>query len=150
MSVALTDDEAWEVLAAAHTGILTTLRRDGRPIPTPVWFVVDRRSILVAGPRGTAKFSRIVHDPRVAFLVESGERWAELRAVRVDGIATLVDDPDWPSIDAAIDDKYAGHRTPRSEMAPAAARRYDEARALLRIEPDAPLVSWDNARLGPR
>ena len=150
MSVALTDDEAWAVIAAAHTGILTTLRRDGRPIPTPVWFVVDGRSILVAGPKGTAKFGRVRHDPRVAFLVESGERWAELRAVRVDGLAAVVDDPDWVTVDAAIEQKYGGHRAPRSEMAPAAARRYDEARALLRIEPDAPLVSWDNSRLESR
>ena len=40
MSVRLSDEEAWAELAAAHTGIFTTLRRDGRPVTLPTWFVV--------------------------------------------------------------------------------------------------------------
>ena len=42
MSVRMTSDEAWEFVAAAHTGILTTLRADGFPISLPVWFIVDQ------------------------------------------------------------------------------------------------------------
>jgi Pyridoxamine 5'-phosphate oxidase len=40
-------DEAWEAVGAAHTGILTTLRRDGGPIALPVWFVVDDRTVAM-------------------------------------------------------------------------------------------------------
>lgn len=151
MSVALPDGEAWSVLAQAHTGILTTLRADGTPVPTPVWFVADpeHRTILVAGPRATAKVSRIAADPRVSFLVESGLRWDELLAVRVDGTAEIVAEPDWDSFDRAVGAKYAGFVTPRSEMPESSRRRYDEKRALIRITPTRPLVSWDNARLSP-
>ena len=40
----MTDDEAWAMLEHAHTGVLTSLRRDGGPISLPVWFVaLDRR-----------------------------------------------------------------------------------------------------------
>ena len=35
MSVRMSDDEAWEFLSSSHTGILTTLRADGRPVA--VW-----------------------------------------------------------------------------------------------------------------
>ncbi len=38
-SLRLTDDEIWEFVAGSHTGIMTTLRRDGMPIALPVWFV---------------------------------------------------------------------------------------------------------------
>ena len=58
VSVRLSDDEAWEVLRTAHTGILTTLRRDGSPIAVPVWFVVEDRIIYVTGPETSKKFVR--------------------------------------------------------------------------------------------
>lgn len=76
--IRLTADEAWNVIADAHTGILTTLRRDGTPIALPVWFVAEDRTIVIMTPAGTKEISRVTHDPRASFLVESGKRWAEL------------------------------------------------------------------------
>ena len=32
MGIRLAPTEAWDVIAASHTGILTTLRRDGLPV----------------------------------------------------------------------------------------------------------------------
>jgi PPOX class probable F420-dependent enzyme len=147
VSVRMTDDEAWRFLAGGHTGILTSLRRDGRPVSLPVWFVVDGRRILVAGPAASAKMARVRRDERVAFVVERGRRWAELEAVHVDGRARLVPSPDWEAFDAMIDAKYAGFRTPTAEMPASARQRYDEARALIEIVADE-LISWDNHRLG--
>jgi PPOX class probable F420-dependent enzyme len=149
MSVRLSEDEAWEVLGSSHTGILTTLRRDGFPVALPVWFVAEDHTILVAGPALTKKFNRVRHDGRASFLVESGYRWAELQAVQITGTAELVDQPDWEHIDALLDAKYMGARTPREEMAPSAKARYDSARALIRIVPEGRILSWDNARLDP-
>ena len=91
MSVRLTPDEAWDVLERAHTGILTTLRRDGMPISLPMWFVVLDRTICIGAPSGTKKLARLRHDPRASFLVESGERWAELEAVHLTGRIEVVD-----------------------------------------------------------
>ncbi len=149
MSIRLSDDEAWEVLAASHTGILTTLRRDGYPVTLPVWFVVEDRAVYVAGPAVTRKFARVRHDRRASFLVESGERWAELRAVQITGRAEVVENPDWEHIDALLDAKYGSLRTPREQMPASARARYDAARALLRIVPEGRLLTWDNARLEP-
>ena len=36
----------------------------------------------------------IERDPRVSFLVEEGERWAELQAVQINGHAEFVEDED--------------------------------------------------------
>ena len=150
MSVRLSDDEAWEVLRKSHTGILTSLRRDGMPVSLPVWFVVDGRAVLVAGPASSYKFGRLRHDPRAAFLVESGQAWKELSAVHLIGLAEIVAQPDWETVDEQLDAKYGAFRTPRSDMPASARARYDGARSLVRLTPTERLLSWDNRRLEPR
>jgi PPOX class probable F420-dependent enzyme len=150
VSVRLTDGEAWDVLGTSHTGILTSLRRDGVPVSLPVWFVVDDGAVLVAGPAASHKFTRLRRDARVAFLVESGEAWKELRAVHLIGRAELVDRPDWETVDALFEAKYAGFRTPREKMPASARARYDGARSLVRVTPTERLLTWDNQRLDQR
>jgi hypothetical protein len=147
VSVRLTDGEAWDVLESSHTGILTSLRRDGVPVSLPVWFVVDDRSVLVAGPAASHKFTRLRRDGRVAFLVESGEAWKDLRAVHLIGRGEVVAQPEWESVDARFDAKYAGFRTPREQMPASARARYDGTRSLVRLTPTERLLTWDNQRL---
>ena len=147
MSVRLSEEEAWEVLRTAHTGILTTLRRDGSPVALPVWFAVEDRVIYVGGPRSGKKFVRIRNDPRVSFLVESGEAWKELCAVHVSGRAEIVDNPDWGHVDALLAAKYEGFSTPRDQMPERTREHYDVGRMLLRIVPEGRLLTWDNSRL---
>lgn len=150
-SIRMSDQEAWQVLAAAHTGILTTLRRDGMPIATPVWFVAMNRRIYVAGQLHTKKYQRIARDPRVSFLVESGERWVELMGVHITGRATplepgaLLDE-----VMVALHEKYAPFRGVRAEM-PDATREYYERQAVtIEIVPDDRILTWENARLFER
>lgn len=70
--IRLTEQEAWEEIASAHTGILTTLRRDGMPIALPVWFVAEDRTVEMMTPSRTKKIARVRHDPRAAFLGRIG------------------------------------------------------------------------------
>ena len=148
MSVRLTPDEAWGVLERAHTGILTTLRRDGMPISLPMWFVVLDRTICISAPSGTKKLARLRHDPRASFLVESGERWAELEAVHLTGrIEMVTDEAAIARIDDALDEKYAAFRTASTEM-PQATRNHYAGRTYLRFVPDDRILSWDNRKLG--
>jgi PPOX class probable F420-dependent enzyme len=148
MSVRLTPDEAWGVLERAHTGILTTLRRDGMPISLPMWFVVLDRTICIGAPSGTKKLARLRHDPRASFLVESGERWAELEAVHLTGrVERVTDEAEIARIDDALDKKYAAFRTASTEM-PQATRNHYAGRTYLRLVPDDRILSWDNRKLG--
>ena len=150
MGVRIPEDEAWDLLARWHTGIVTSLRSDGSPVSLPVWFVVLDRRIYVRGPAGTKKAARVRRDGRVAFLVEDGERWAELRAVHVTGRARLVDDPALLArVAEGLDAKYSAFRTVRQEMPDSARRHYSVPTECIEIEPTGPLLTWDNARLRP-
>jgi hypothetical protein len=146
--VRLSPDEAWAVVAAAHTGIFTSLRRDGVPIALPLWFVVLERRIYVSGPASAKRVTRVRRDPRVSFLVESGAHWAELLAVHLTGRARVVTEPGLLArVADALDAKYTAFRMRRSAMPAATRAHYEVELATIEITPDAHILSWDNARL---
>ena len=148
-SVRLTTDECWEVIESSHTGVLTTLGRDGTAIALPIWFVIVDRKIYVSGPARSKRISRVRRDPRVSFLVEHGERWAELVAVHLTGTARVVgDEPDLVArVASRSAAKYAAFRTDRSTM-PSATREYVSVEgAILEITAHDKMLSWDNSRL---
>jgi PPOX class probable F420-dependent enzyme len=148
VTVRLGRDEAWAELAAAHTGILTTRRADGAPIALPVWFAVLDERIYVGTPAHTKKVIRIRRDPVVSFLVESGQRWDELRGVHLTGRARIVDEPELRDrAQAALREKYESYRTERAAMPEATRRYYVTDTAVIEIVPDERFLSWDNARL---
>ena len=150
MSIRLSPDEAWEALAQAHTGIFTTLRRDGMPIALPVWFVAIDRSICLAAPSRTKKLARLRHDPRASFLIESGERWVDLLAVHLTGRCELLDlEKDRAlieRIDDELDVKYAKFRSDHTAM-PQKTQEHYAARTFIRFVPDTRVLTWDNSRM---
>lgn len=150
MSIRLSPDEAWEALTQAHTGIFTTLRRDGMPITLPVWFVVIDRQICLAAPSRTKKVARLRHDARASFLIESGERWVELRAVHLTGRCEVLDlDADRAlieRIDDALDVKYAKFRGDHAAM-PEKTQEHYAARTFIRFVADPRVLTWDNSRM---
>lgn len=147
MSLRLTEQEIWDFVSGAHTGIFTTLRGDGTPIALPMWFVTIDRTIYVH-TRGK-KLRRIAHDPRASFLVESGERWVELKAVHFTGTAELIEPA--PELQRRIDDesarKYDAFRTPAEAMPAATARHYATMMRWVRFTPNERVLSWDNRKL---
>jgi nitroimidazol reductase NimA-like FMN-containing flavoprotein (pyridoxamine 5'-phosphate oxidase superfamily) len=146
--VRLSTDEAWEMIEHSHTGVFTTLRKDGVPISLPVWFIVFDRRIYVGTPGGSKKIARVRHDSRAAFLVESGELWRELKAVHLTGRATVVDDPELGErFRAASEEKYGAFRMAPEALPRATVEHYARSRAVVCFEPDERVVSWDNARL---
>jgi PPOX class probable F420-dependent enzyme len=147
--IRLTEDEAWAEIAAAHTGILTTLRRDGMPIALPVWFVAEDRTVVMRTPGATKKIARVRRDPRASFLVESGERWVDLRAVHLTGRVEFVsDEPAIRRVEEAIDAKYADFRPPSAGLPATTQQRYANS-VYLRFVPEGKILTWDNSRIMP-
>lgn len=151
MGVRLSEEEAWAELDTAHTGILTTLRRDGRPVSLPVWFATVGRSIYVRSPAKTRKVEHVRNDPRATFLVERGEKWIELCAVMVYADVELLEPGDeYDAASAAITAKYAGFgmQALGGKKVPDATKEHYAGRsAMLRLTPTERLITWDNSRL---
>jgi PPOX class probable F420-dependent enzyme len=145
----LSDDEVWSHLAAAHTGIVTTLRRDGMPVSLPVWFVADGRTLVFSTPSGSKKIARVRRDPRAAFLVESGRRWRELTAIHLTGeIEVVREDAEIRRLEVMLNDKYAPYRD--LEAMPAQSQGVYVAKTYLRLHPHERVLSWDNSRIAER
>lgn len=148
-TVRMPEEEAWEFVRRSVNGIFTTLRRDGRPIALPVWFVAFDERIYIS-TRGK-KLDRIRNDPRCSFLVEAGERWAELRAVHMECEAFVLDDIDdglTRRIAPEMDAKYAPYRTARDQMPAASRQHYEQATGgIVELRVTGKVLTWDNRRL---
>ena len=64
----MTDAAALDRLGAAKFVRLTTYRRDGSAVPTPVWVVREGELLLVYTSVSTGKVKRLMHSPRVSLV----------------------------------------------------------------------------------
>lgn len=84
---------ATAALGAQRFVSLTTFRKDGTPVATPVWITPDGGALLVTTPAESYKVKRLRHDPRVR-LVPCGRTGKVREGARpVDGTAEIVTDP---------------------------------------------------------
>ena len=72
---------------------LTTFRRTGEGVPTPVWVVPDGDALAVFTPAGTGKLKRIGHTPRVTVAECSRRGKVADGVVPVEAVASTTDDP---------------------------------------------------------
>ncbi|OBF82824.1 F420-dependent protein [Mycobacterium sp. 852002-51163_SCH5372311] len=87
----LTDRVVEFLSAGTRTGMLGFVASDGRPLVTPVWFVVDDGQLAFTTARNTPKGLALQRDPRVAICVDDPH--PPYSFVQVQGTATLSDDP---------------------------------------------------------
>ena len=129
----LTPSEIEAFLAQRHTVVVATLRRDGAPHLTTVWYRWDGASFWISTNRTTAKYRHIVRDPRVSLLIDAPTEETSIAAYGRAEIVTQDDDA-W---DGAME---IVARYVEDAQAYLEARR-DEPRALIRVTPRK-LVSW--------
>ncbi|WP_436776692.1 PPOX class F420-dependent oxidoreductase [Yinghuangia sp. YIM S09857] len=92
-------------LGAAKYLLLTTYRKDGSPVPTPVWVARDGQTLVVWTRTVTAKVRRLRRDPRVE-LAECTFKGAPLGS-GIAGTGRVLDDPaDCDKVRALIKKKY--------------------------------------------
>lgn len=67
----LTDEERREfLLQGGRTGILATVRADGRPHAAPIWFTLDGDDVVFATSRDTVKGRNLLRDRRAVLCVD--------------------------------------------------------------------------------
>ncbi len=148
ITVRMTEEEIWRFVEDGHTGILTTLRKDGVPVALPIWYACINHIIYIR-TRGK-KLMRIQNDPRSSFLVEDGEHWAKLRAVHMTGRADIVNLNQELSrlFRAEINRKYSAYRTASAAMPQKTQEAYAKSvTGVVRFTPDERILNWDNAKL---
>jgi PPOX class probable F420-dependent enzyme len=92
-------------LAAEPYVSVTTVKRDGTRVPTPVWAAPDGEGHLVVWTGAqSGKVKRLRHTPAVT--VAPCDRRGKVTGDAVPGTARLLPDADLPRIDAAMARKY--------------------------------------------
>jgi hypothetical protein len=86
---------------------LTTFRRDGTPVPTPVWQVRDGDHLLVITNGMTGKVKRLRHTPRVLIAACDQRGRVKPGAQDVEGTVEMItDDPELDRLVALFKGKY--------------------------------------------
>lgn len=115
---------------------LTTFRRSGAAVPTPVWAAPDGASLVVWTRADSGKVKRLRHTARVT--VAPCDVRGRVCGPAVDGTAQFVPRDDWPGALAALRRAYGlrftlGHTT--SRLVHRLLRRPGDRHELIRIRP---------------
>ena len=98
-----------DVLTQSRYLLLTTFRRDGREVPTPVWTARRGDELVVWTGPGTGKVKRIRREGRVT--VAPCRRFGEPLGRSIDGRARLLDDAEVPGVLELLQQKYGWQLT---------------------------------------
>ena len=83
---------------------LTTFRRSGEEVTTPVWFVLVDGRLYMTTPPDAGKMKRIRNNPRV--IVTPSTSWGASRGEAVEGLARDVGDEETGRFEEALRQKY--------------------------------------------
>jgi PPOX class probable F420-dependent enzyme len=131
----MTLDDVRPLLEAPSPAVLTTYRKDGTALTTPVWFRFDGGAFEVVLAEGDVKRRHLDRTPTCALLIF--ESVPPFRGVEVTGEPELVDTDVTPAREA-IASRYLGAERGRRF----AASRTSPRGTLLRLLPRNPRV-WD-------
>ncbi len=93
------------LFAEPNVAVLVTIRKDGRPHATPVWYLYEDGHFLVTILNDSVKRRHVERDPRVSLVVD--RRQVPYYAVTIEGTAT-VDAPMTPEQRRKIATRYLG------------------------------------------
>jgi PPOX class probable F420-dependent enzyme len=93
MATVMTDDERRAFLTAGtRTGVLSTVRRDGRPHAAPIWFVLDGDTVVFTTGQDTVKGRNLRRTGQAVLTVDDGA--PPFSFVTVSGRAEISEDLD--------------------------------------------------------
>jgi len=144
----MTDEEIRDFLHASRTMIIVSNGNNGYPHAMPMWFAVDDDNTVHMTTYGKSqKVNNIKRDPRVTLLVESGDRYEELKGVMMYARAEIIEDPE-AKVDAMFKVSVARGDMKADQRAGAAGQLVQATakRVALRFTPEK-IVSWDHSKL---
>ena len=100
MTDVLRQDEPTQRLNREAVAWLTSIRADGQPQSSPIWFYWDGTSLWIRSQAHAGKVANIAANPRVAFHLNSDEHGGQV--ITIDGNAAFEDAPPGEVIDAYL------------------------------------------------
>lgn len=148
MGITLDSPEIDQYMLNSPRGILCVTREGRAPLALPMWFGWMEGKIVMTTLSTAKKIPAIRANPKVSFLVESGEGYFTLKALLLIGICDLVDDAEevkrWQ--ERIFDNKPMYKDYFPDDLPPHLERLYSLPRTALLIQPSA-LTSWDFAKV---
>lgn len=143
--IVMSRDEIDELIQERKTMTVATVGPGGQPHLVAMWFCVIDGEVWFETKAKSQKAVNLRRDSRVSILVETGERYEELRGVCIEGRAELIEDPDrlW-RIGVGIFERYYGPYT--EEMRPMVEVMLNK-RVGVRVVAER-TRSWDHRKLG--
>ena len=90
--VKLSTEERTFLLESTHTAKVATVRKDGRPHISPVWFALDGDTLVFTTGATTIKGLNIKRDARICLCID--DEVPPFSFMLIEGTATLSDDMD--------------------------------------------------------
>ena len=143
--IRMSDEEIRAFLQEQRTLQIATIDHDGWPHLVAMWYVVINGQVVFWTYAKSQKIVNLRRDDRLTCLIETGERYSELRGVQIKGRAIISNDYETVlRIGAVIWERYNGslNDASRQMVAAQAAKR-----VLVFVEP-VEVVSWDHRKLG--
>ena len=139
--IRLTPEEQAAFLRANRKCALATLDGDGFPHIVAMNFCVRDGAFWMTSYGKAQKVVNIRRDPKVALMVETGGKYAELKGIMVRGLCEIIEGA------AAVNRVFAWMAEDRGEPRSPGSAASAPKRIVLKITP-AKIVTWDHGKLG--
>jgi PPOX class probable F420-dependent enzyme len=143
--VVMGDCEVWEFLRQQRSSTVATYGPQGQIHLVGMWYAVMDGQVWFETKAKAQKVVNLRRDPRMSFLVESGQTYDQLRGVSLEGHGVVVEEPDvvW-DVCVNIFERYNGDYS--EEMKPFV-EFMAKNRVAVRLDADR-TRSWDHRKLG--
>src|SRR5216684_5069163 len=144
--IRMNDEEIRTFLQEQRTLQVATIDHDGWPHLIAMWYVLINNQIAFWTYAKSQKVVNLRRDARLTCLVETGERYDELRGVQIKGRAIISDDREIvQQVGEVIWERYTGPLNDNTRQMVVAAQA--PKRVIVFVEP-VEIVSWDHRKLG--
>ena len=144
--MSLSEEEVQDFLASNIKVQVATIGKDGAPHLTTLFYVVQDGRIAFWTYGTSQKVRNLERDPRISALVETGQEYAELAGVSIQGKAELVRDPDGiRRIGSAVVSAMAGGAD-LGDLGRDIVEKQVAKRVGIVITPDK-VASWDHSKM---
>lgn len=143
--ILMSDAEVAEFLEQQRSSTVASMGPRGQVHLVAMWYAVLAGQVWIETKRKSQKVVNLRRDPRMSFLVETGQTYDQLRGVALEGAGTVVDD------EAVVWDVcvniFERYNAPYTEELKPFVELMAHNRVAVRLDVDR-VRSWDHRKLG--